>query len=259
MQSSQTILWLELTKSDILPVGSMFLAHDGCIVSTFVHGKHPDIRPEAYKMLVEILIERSRQYNKKIILYHSKLSRTLINFPKYLISSSDEPQILSPLSPATSFAEIIKDSEALYGKLAKEEKCKLVFQAVYGGAHLLSNLNKAWDAFTEEWDFCLTSLNEPLGERISPEGDLYRVNLRAAKDIGIKPEVLFQCVMRSAEKVSLDVPRRRIRLLPQSRSIGIEPEEILVGTFHHSLSYKEKFKPAYRLLHISEFNKLLTL
>jgi hypothetical protein len=145
----------------------------------------------------------------------------------------------------------------LHGQLEEQDKLKLVFQAVYGGQHLFYEPQTAWDNFQNEWNSLEPVNNEPLGERISPEGDLYRINLRAAKELGIGQEGLFEAVRRSAERVAEDLDRRRIRLLPQSGSLGIEPDAVPADPIRHSDSYRVRVNPSYRLIHACDIADLL--
>ena len=185
---------------------------------------------------------------------HSRLSSEIVGsvFPPYSF-----PKPPNDLSLATSFPDIIAEQELLHGKLEEADKLKLIFQAVYGGQHLFSDPQTAWDNFHNEWNSPESINDEPLAERISPEGDLYRINLRPAKELGVDLSELFEAVKRSAEMVAVDQARREARLLPQALSVGIEPDKVPKETFHHSKSYRERVSPAYRLIHAAEIGGLL--
>jgi len=291
------ILWLEPTRETNLPPTSIFFASGRFVLSTFVLGDlDVDRRSKAYRRVVEVILERSQELAVgDVRVKHSRLSSEIVGlvFPPYSF-----PKPPNDLLAATSFPDIIAEQELLHGKLEETDKLKLIFQAVYGGGHLLSDPEAAWKCLENEWDSiepeseagekcvmgvtsvtggvtggvtsvtggvtggcvtgsCVTGTGEPLAERISPEGDLYRINLRPAKELGIDLNRLFEAVKRSAEVVTADRARREARILPQSRSVGIEPDMVPKGPFHHSKSYRERVSPAYRLIHAAEIGGLL--
>lgn len=257
------ILWLEPTScKGVLPISSLFLSVDGYIVSTCVLGTFdPYKRKVAYERVLKVLEKRIETMPaEELSVKHTGISLEISSFAlREGVSSRNTPSSshLSDLCNLTSFKEIIKDQELLYGELPEEDKLKLIAQAVYGGAHMLENAAAAWDYLLAEWNSIESLTDEPLAERISPEGDLYRINLRAAKELGIKPEILFDAVLRSAASVSLDLPRRIERILPQALSVGFEPQAIPTVPCRHSVSYRERVKPSYRLLMPVELNDLL--
>ncbi|MEA3311845.1 MAG: hypothetical protein U9Q76_06465 [candidate division WOR-3 bacterium] len=283
------LLWLEPTRETNLPPTSIFFASGRFVLSTFVLGDlDVDRRSKAYRRVVEVILKRSQELALgDVRVKHSRLSSEIVGsvFPPYSF-----PKPPNDLSPATSFPDIIAEQELLHGKLEKADKLKLIFQAVYGGGHLLPDSEAAWECLKNEWDSiepeskvgekcdtggcvtggvtgvtgtgvtggCVTGTGEPLAERISPEGDLYRINLRPAKELGIDLRRLFEAVKRSAEVVTADRARSEARVLPQSRSVGIEPDMVTNGPFHHSRSYRERVRPAYRLIRAAEIAGLLT-
>lgn len=261
---------MEPTRETSLPPTSIFFASGRFVLSTFVLGDlDVDRRSKAYRRVVEVILKRSQELAVgDVRVKHSRLSREIVGsaFPPYSF-----PKPPNDLSPATSFPDIIAEQELLHGKLEEADKLKLIFQAVYGGGHLLSDPDRAWKCLQNEWDFLRPEnkagkrrvtgtgvTGEPLAERISPEGDLYRINLRPAKELGIDLSHLFEAVKRSAEGIANDRARREARLLPQALSVGIEPDKVPKGSFHHSKPYRERVSPAYRLIHASEITGLLT-
>jgi len=263
---------LEPTRETNLPPTSIFFASGRFVLSTFVLGDFDvDRRSKAYRRVVEVILKRSQELALgDVRVKHSRLSSEIVGsvFPPYSF-----PKPPNDLLAATSFPDIIAEQELLHGKLAEADKLKLIFQAVYGGEHLLADPEAAWECLENEWDSiepeskvgekcvtggCVTGTGEPLAERISPEGDLYRINLRPAKELGVDLRELFEAVKRSAEVVTADRARREARILPQSRSVGIEPDMITNGPFHHSQTYRDRVSPAYRLIRAAEIAGLLT-
>ena len=271
------LLWLEPTKEGGLPPTSIFFASGRFVLSTFVLGSFDvDKRSKAYRRIVDVLLARSQKLSLgDVRVKHSLRSSEIVGsvFPPYPF-----PKPPRDLSPTTSFPDIIAEQELLHGQLEEQDKLKLVFQAVYGGGHFFSHAQAAWKRLEKEWDSirpenkagekrvtgvtggCVTGTGvtgEPFAERISPEGDLYRINLRAAKGLGIGLDRLFEAAKRSAERISKDLDRRKIRLLPQSRSLGIEPDAVPTNPIRHSDSYRVRVRPAYRLIHACDIAGLL--
>jgi hypothetical protein len=250
------ILWLEPTRKTSLPPSSIFFASGRFVLSTFVLGDFDvDRRSKAYRRVVEVILKRSRELSLgDIRVKHSLRSSEIVGsvFPPYPF-----PKPPRDLSSSTSFPDIIAEQELLHGQLEEQDKLKLVFQAVYGGQHLFSDPQTAWDNFHNEWNSLESINDEPLAERISPEGDLYRINLRAAKELGISLGKLFEAAKRSAERISENLERRKARLLPQSRSLGIKPDAVPVKPIRHSDSYRLRVRPSYRLIHACDIADLL--
>ncbi len=281
---SPFLLWLEPTRKGALPSSSIFLSSAGFVVSTYVLGTlDPLKRRTAYERMIRALAKRVESIPvEELSVKHSELSLKMLPSspsPSQLSSHSllgtsslrgphKGTQYLCGVDPSppscpqgivnlTSFNEILKDQMLLYGELLQEDKLKLIAQAVYGGEHMLKNTGAAWSYFADEWDAVDSLTDEPLAERISPEGDLYRINIRSSKELGIPPKALFEAALRSAAGISADLPRRIERILPQSRSIGIEPGSVPITPSRHSESYRARVKPSYRLIRPQELNSLL--
>lgn len=252
------LLWLEPTRTGRLPPTSVFLASRRSVRSTFVLGTlDPAARRQAYERLVKVLLERVKGCAlKNVRVEHSRLSAEIVGSAFSIYAAFRMPK---DLLPVTTFAEILAEQEILYHGLEHQDKLKLIFQAVYGGEHMLRRKGTAWQQLCQEWDLLEATFNEPLAERISPEGDLYHINLRPAKELGIDLEKLSEAVERSAERIREEGTGREGRLLPQARSAGIEPDEVLRKPIHHSASYKERVRPAYRLIHAADIGELLQL
>jgi len=250
------LLWLEPVREGSVPVTSVFFSSGGFVLSTFVLGTFDPLRRQkAYLRILDALLKRTHELSfGDVRIKHSILSRKIVGTE---FSSYSYPRPPDDFSASASFAEIIADQQALHGELAEQDKLKLIFQAVYGSEHLLSAAQSAWRSFKDEWDSLDFENAEPFAERISPEGDLYRINLRPAKELGIAPEIIFDAVKRSAACISADLSRRQERILPQSRSVGIKPGMVPRVPVHHSTAYKTSQAPAYRLLLSFEITGLL--
>ncbi|MBD3286525.1 hypothetical protein GF359_08135 [candidate division WOR-3 bacterium] len=96
-----------------------------------------------------------------------------------------------------------------------------------------------------------------MGERISPLGDIYRINLRPAIEVGISPEKLWDAVVESSRMFNENLPVRKRKIEAQIETIGLEFQDIPREPSGHSEQYKELAAPSYRLIHGSLFRDLI--
>jgi hypothetical protein len=160
--------------------------------------------------------------------------------------------------------KIIQDQLRRYSGFQIRDLYKLIYQICLGGHHLMTNPTMAKKALLEEWK-TLDKVNkgEPMLEIIDPLGEVMRVNLRVYRKIGGTPESLFRIMKESVSHfiVSRD---RFIRYWDKVMYLS-EKEEILFShgdledfwidmgrkdfpAIHHSDSYTERNRPAYRVI-----------
>ncbi len=138
-----------------------------------------------------------------------------------------------------------------------QDLIKLVFQAVMGGGHLISDPQKSLAYIKSELEG-LTPTDEPLFERIGEK--VCRFNL-ASKENTLSPEVINNLFVYSANRVkgtreellaALDNVRAAIDSgsldLPFSGDdfAALYPEEGVIP--RHSEEYRQAYSPAYRVL-----------
>jgi hypothetical protein len=253
------VLWLEPTREGRLPVSSLYLASDGFVASTYVLGApEPSRRMVAYERILRALAKRIETVPlEKLSVKHIDSSIKIACLAHLADASLPSPSHPARVVNLTSFNEILEDQELLYGELPTKDRLKLVAQAVYGGEHMLKDSGAAWNFLLSEWNSIELPTDEPLAERISPDGELYRINLRPSKELGIQPEVIYEAALHSATEISRDMQNRIERVLPQALSIGIEPDTVPVFPSRHSESYKSRVKPSYRLIRSQELNDLV--
>ena len=114
---------------------------------------------------------------------------------------------------------------------------------------------------------------EPLWEPCSDDGSMIRVNLRPFVERKYSVEDLVNAMMETAAKVKGDRMRFEanwslVRGLIEQGSLEIPPaafekftQEIKAKNFpyiHHSKIYEERYKPAYRVVLRSAFEKYFT-
>ena len=146
---------------------------------------------------------------------------------------------------------------------------KLCYQAALGAEHLLSDEGRARSYLYAELEgACVT--DEELFERISP--DVCRVNLSAWKRENLPPDKLFEAFKNSAKisgsgkgelEKNLEVAHRVLKekmssfdeenwqeFLNEYKKMGCPP-------IHHSNDYRGRENPHYRIVKITELEKIL--
>ena len=160
-----------------------------------------------------------------------------------------------------SLTELINYHLRVHDGVELRDIYKLLHQSIFGPEHLGEGVSK--ESIAEEMDEANAGLEEPLLEPISVDGDVCRVNLRAAKSLGIAPALIERAIRESATKFN----GRTARLSQLWREVGTILDELstkfngedfeqLTGVlrekgfppFHHSSSYRESNRPAYRVL-----------
>lgn len=247
---------MEPSREGKLPPTSVFFASGRFVLSHLVLGStEPDMRENPYRKIVDILLDRAITLGMgELRVKHTRLSADILGsrFPPYSLSRPPKG-----LEIMTSFADILAEQEELYTKLEHRDRLKLISQATYGPVHLFSDSEKACQDFMKEWEGLAGPSESPLAELISPNGDLYRINLAPARELKLNPEKLFQAVERSAEMFQKDVAARKKRFLPQIEALGIKPGDVPSMPPHHSESYTKTIHPSYRLISSAELCSLL--
>ncbi|MBN2543018.1 hypothetical protein JXI42_09160, partial [bacterium] len=129
---------------------------------------------------------------------------------------------------------------------------KMLYQAAMGGKHIIDH-PKAKDFFVDEYERIVES-NIELFENISPEQDIFRINLAAVKLNDLDPEEVWMAIFNSAMdfEMSLDnlicwwslftgfVEKELICFpLEKVREFGSRMKKDQYPLFHHSESYRE--------------------
>jgi hypothetical protein len=154
-------------------------------------------------------------------------------------------------------------------KMETEDLLKLVYQASFGGEHMLSDYEKAHQAFLEEYTPLKEDKNMPLYEMISPL--LCRVNMRSWKGYGWEEFDLFELFLRSALlykndgdslKKNIDVVTLLIdhgEINGDFSSWGDKSKILLKDKkpVHHSETYSKAYDPHYRVVSFSLLEECL--
>ena len=149
----------------------------------------------------------------------------------------------------------IEDQFALHPSMEIQDVIKLCYQATFGAEHLLEDLEKARQYFNEEFERTKET-KEPLEEYITPL--ICRVNFGAWKKKGLPPEQLFDIFVKSASSARGNrecflsyVERARVLSPFPAKEWSKFVENYTEGDIrpvHHSMAYKEREKPAYRVV-----------
>ncbi|MBL7191669.1 hypothetical protein ISS30_08225 [bacterium] len=158
---------------------------------------------------------------------------------------------------------IIEKHLRKYPEMEIQDLYKLVHHAAMGGAHMGTDRQRIRDYLVKELESLEPSADEPLLEEVSPDGEVVRLNLRRFKAQNGVVEELVDSLAQSAahyvesrdklqeywiqlEKMaaSQKIPYNPVQLeifFDEMREYGFPPA-------HHSDNYRNKYKPAYRVI-----------
>ena len=163
------------------------------------------------------------------------------------------------------FSEQLKN----HPSMRHRDAVKLCYQASFGAEHLLSNEERARAYLESEFNL-VESTNEPLFERISP--DICRVNLGAWKREKRDLKILFEAFKGSAFlrenakeiflsylEIAEKIMESELPDFDKSAWLAFLDEYKMAGMppIHHSEEYRASEKPSYRIVKITELEKIL--
>ena len=166
-----------------------------------------------------------------------------------------------------TFYEIATANIARYPLSEMDDLYKLCHQAALGSEHALKNLQAARSWLNQELDEIASapsgSFDEPLVEVISPRNQIVRVNLRPFLRAGGDPDNLFQAFVNTASRqwgntALLQRYWKSIIELAGQGEIPFQPghlSEYIVKmaacgfpATHHSQTYRQAYRPSYRVI-----------
>jgi hypothetical protein len=128
----------------------------------------------------------------------------------------------------------------------------------------LGNEAKARAFLMKEWNAVKADINEPLSDPICPNGKMIRINLRPYKALHGDLETLWIALIESA-KITSNNPDFIKTLWGQFKDscknqvFHFDPKDLVLfdkklekrnyPVMHHSKIYREKYHPAYRVIH----------
>jgi hypothetical protein len=140
---------------------------------------------------------------------------------------------------------------------------KLLYQGILGPEHMIHSSEVFIERLQDEWNGLDTENDDPVFETIRPDGKLHRVNLRPYKAMGGSLENLADACLETA-KIRWGTKDELVsvwhQLTTANRELGwatvyldeVEPfslwlQLIKFPPVHHSESYRNSYRPAYRL------------
>lgn len=177
------------------------------------------------------------------------------SFVPYIRDGLEKAVLQQKLKCAEEIRRSLERAQKRYPMMQKRDAVKLVFQGMLGVGHLIDSKESALSRLKQEMDGLEPDAKEPLTERISPQW--FRLNLRAAKAKGIRDTEIAELVFRSAEQRPLPFTRQNVYNFcvkwDRSEQMTSAASEILDESTlpSHSQPYRERYHPAYRVLHCS--------
>lgn len=147
-----------------------------------------------------------------------------------------------------------------YPHMMPSDAIKIVYQSVFGPAHMIYDKDAAFQYLVKEYNSCkqiIAPLCDPLG------GGLVRVNLNALDASGVSLQNVFDAFVATANEVKGTVEEfeRQLELLCELAKEGVfgftyeELENYLCEyrkagypLIHHSEEYKKIYHPSYRVV-----------
>ena len=161
-----------------------------------------------------------------------------------------------------NFDYYLKNQIELHPSMQMQDVVKMCYQAVFGVEHMLTDIEKAREYFTREYEATPSNFSIPLYEPISE--DFCRINLAAWKARELEPEELFELFITSVHfnvpgtETDLNTCARSVEKLIAKKLLPFSLEEWQVyyreyknsgmPPVHHSQSYRLAEQPAYRLV-----------
>lgn len=158
---------------------------------------------------------------------------------------------------------ILIDHQRRYPLWSVDDLCKLIHQSATGSEHAIIDEGHVRDWLLSELASLKTGPEEPLLDRITPDGQVVRVHLRPFVRLGLDPEALLQAFILTAEKItpSTNLLLQYADLASQLADDGIlliaapdisqRVKQLASDGFpavHHSRRYEKAYLPAYRVV-----------
>lgn len=161
------------------------------------------------------------------------------------------------------FEFILTSHISRYPEMKIQDVYKLIHQASMGSEHAISDLGEARTWLEQELNELGEGPQEPVKDPISVDENILRVHLRPYMTAGGKPEALLEAFIRTAKESQGDTHlleqywdvaaqlAKESKLPFPASEMEIFFESLKAQGFpamHHSLGYKRKYRPAYRVV-----------
>jgi len=158
----------------------------------------------------------------------------------------------------------LNEQMKLHPSMQPQDAVKLCFQAAFGAEHLLTDLAKVKLYFDNEFA-AVDARDGILAEFIAD--DVCRVNLAVWKKMGLCKEELFQLFVASASAGHKGGEEIFWQYMEEAEKLPWEDGawEYFVGEYrksppravHHSAAYRERERPAYRIISGHEYTAVI--
>ncbi len=144
-----------------------------------------------------------------------------------------------------------------------QDAYKLLYQGGFGVGHLITDTTRALDFLEREIAGMDRGVEDPLIEYCDPAGMMLRVNLRPFAKLGMSPRLLLEAMLESVKRIAADTAAFTelwdgVGALIEAGAIPLDSNDYRAITdlarrrnwpaMHHSTPYRERYKPAYRVL-----------
>lgn len=186
----------------------------------------------------------------------------LISYLLILINFCESKEI-------TNIKQAILNEVKKYPKLEIQDLYKLAYQAAMGNEHIMKDTALSRKYLQEEIDAIDTVNNEPLIEYLSSDSTVARVNLKVFKSLKKDTRILFDAMINSAKnfKSSIKLLKCYLNDIEELAAESKIPFNLLeiqkyfqtmeqqnYPVMHHSETYKNLYKPAYRIINTKYLN-----
>ena len=161
------------------------------------------------------------------------------------------------------FCELLIQHSQRYPDWEMQDLYKLLFQAAMGCEHDYSNWEQVRERLHDEIEEMGEGPNEPVLDPISPDGAIYRVHLRPYIRTALDLEELLESFRSTASGYKSSIANLKCYChdaleLTQSGQLPFNKEELSAyfqlmekngfPPVHHSEKYRQKYRPAYRVV-----------
>ncbi len=181
----------------------------------------------------------------------------------YIQRGFEKEELAKKIKCAEGMKKLLTIHRKRYPLMTEEDIVKFAFQGMLGVGHLIDSGERAKEYLHVEMEGLEPDDTEPLTERISSEW--FRLNLRAALKRGLSEEEICRMLCESARIKPLSFTRQNVCnfciKLDGSEKMRAAAEKLQNETWlpRHSDQYREAYRPAYRVLHISFIKKVCAM
>jgi hypothetical protein len=162
-------------------------------------------------------------------------------------------------------AELVRRHVARYPGARPQDVYKLLYQACMGPEHAMADAGTMMERLAAEWRSLDANPGEELHDDLGVHFPVYRINLRAAKARKVGPEEIVDSFVELGRMFPKDPELLVAAWAGASSAIrggglrvpGASEVDDVDGlvkangypAVHHSQTYRERYRPAYRLVH----------